>query len=90
MKEPLQNKLVSVAETFASRDVDVVSAAQAYAGAGFAIFPVHGIMEGGHCTCGNSECKSIGKHPTLGGGFKSATSDARAVDQWLSSEKLGS
>lgn len=33
--------------------------------AGYRVFPLHGINPDGSCGCGDSECKAIGKHPTL-------------------------
>ncbi len=30
---------------------------------GFAVFPVHGVNRFGICTCGNTLCKAVGKHP---------------------------
>lgn len=42
----------------------------------WAIFPVHGIVDG-RCTCGNAECKSPGKHPATANGLKAATKDSR-------------
>ena len=42
---------------------------------GFALFPIHGIVDG-KCTCGDANCTSPGKHPAVGGGgFHHATKD---------------
>jgi RecA-family ATPase len=42
---------------------------------GFALFPVHGVING-RCTCGDEACANVGKHPAVGGGgFHHATKD---------------
>lgn len=51
-----------------------------YASAGFKVFPLHHIV-GGSCSCGDTECRSPGKHPlvipefSMFGGVHSATND---------------
>lgn len=42
---------------------------------GLSIFPVHGIDESGHCTCGAHSCAHKGKHPATKNGFKDATNN---------------
>lgn len=34
-----------------------------YMDAGFRVFPLHNIIDGTQCGCGNPECKALGKHP---------------------------
>lgn len=49
---------------------------------GFALFPIHGIVDG-KCTCGVSDCANPGKHPATNDGFKSATKDiAKLAELW--------
>ena len=45
------------------------------------IFPVHTIVDG-HCSCGNADCKSPGKHPLTKAGFKEATDDGAQIRKW--------
>ncbi|MCR9272545.1 MULTISPECIES: bifunctional DNA primase/polymerase [Mameliella] len=54
-----------------------------YAQRGWAVFPVHGIVDG-RCTCGSDDCKSPGKHPVFPGGFKNATTDGETIRDWWS------
>lgn len=58
-----------------------VDEAVQYAEAGYAIFPVWGIIEG-RCQCGKADCKNPGKHPITQGGVKDATTNVRAVRIW--------
>lgn len=46
---------------------------------GWSVFPVHGIDDAGNCTCGKTDCKSPGKHPTTPNGLKAATKDERGI-----------
>lgn len=39
------------------------------------VFPVHGITDLGHCTCGDVACRSPGKHPVSPDGHRDATLD---------------
>lgn len=41
---------------------------------GFALFPIHGVVDN-KCTCGNSSCTNVGKHPATPNGLKDATKD---------------
>ncbi|GGD19447.1 bifunctional DNA primase/polymerase [Sinisalibacter lacisalsi] len=54
-----------------------------YAARGWAVFPVHGIVDG-ICTCGQADCSSAGKHPLGGRGLKDATTDLNAINEWWS------
>lgn len=54
---------------------NMVDYAVDYARHGFAVFPVHYILESGNCSCGNEQCNSKGKHPFYKGGFKEASKD---------------
>ena len=55
--------------------------ARDFAEHGFAVFPVHGVVDG-RCTCGKPDCGSPGKHPRTRDGFKSATIDERKLLHW--------
>src|SRR5262245_10625762 len=68
------SSLVSSADNF-------VAYARIYVGLGWPIFPVHSIKDG-RCTCGNAECKQIGKHPRISGGLKNATTSIELIDHW--------
>ena len=54
-------------------------AALIYASAGLPVFPLHTPVSKGICSCGNTTCKSIGKHPRSKNGVKDATHDPEAV-----------
>jgi len=55
--------------------------AKKYASNGWAVFPVHGVIDG-RCTCGNPGCTSQGKHPIHSGGFNIATTDIEQIESW--------
>ena len=52
---------------------------------GFSIFPVHGIVNGDRCTCGNYPCgvgnKNAGKHPYTKNGLNDASSDSAIIEK---------
>jgi putative DNA primase/helicase len=58
-----------------ARDLKPVSYAAAYARRGYSVFLLHEIEADGHCSCGELECKSAGKHPRFSGWQESATTD---------------
>jgi putative DNA primase/helicase len=45
------------------------------------VFPVHWPI-GGACSCGDAECKKVGKHPRTLRGFLDATTNAAQVKMW--------
>lgn len=57
-----------------------IEAALTYAGHGWPVFPLHGIVRG-RCTCG-SDCDSPGKHPTVRHGLHEATTDQNVIKEW--------
>ena len=59
----------------------LMQAALDYAAHGWAVFPVHGIVDA-RCGCGTSDCSSPGKHPLTRRGLKDASADAAAVIEW--------
>lgn len=58
----------------------MVEHALALVARGFAVFPVHGIVDGA-CSCGET-CDSPGKHPIPRDGLYSATRDEEEVRAW--------
>ena len=47
------------------------------------MFPMHGIVGQGLCSCRlRARCRSPGKHPMVPGGFKSASSDEQQIRFW--------
>jgi putative DNA primase/helicase len=57
-----------------------------YANFKMAVFPVHFVMEGGSCSCGNPACANVGKHPMTNDGFKSASSEQEKVRWFFTGE----
>lgn len=58
-----------------------VDAALRYAGEGWQVFPCHTPLPGG-CSCRHADCSSPGKHPRIGGGLKSASTDQDTIRRW--------
>jgi len=59
------------------------------AASGFFVFPLHTIRNG-QCSCGNSGCKSTGKHPIAylaPNGLKNATRDPQTIARWWDQER---
>jgi hypothetical protein len=57
-----------------------------YAAAGFAVFPLFGVVEvDGHlrCRCADPECRSQGKHPMTPHGVKDASTDPAVINAWF-------
>ncbi|WP_153721776.1 bifunctional DNA primase/polymerase [Sporosarcina cascadiensis] len=52
------------------------------------VFPVHG-LNAGNCTCGNSKCKQIAKHPITHNGLKAATNNIETIKQWWGTDFPG-
>src|SRR5215207_1153107 len=52
-----------------------------YARKGWPVFPLFE-PNGEGCSCGNPECKNVGKHPRTPHGFKDATTDEKAIRRW--------
>ena len=55
--------------------------ARRYAGLGWKVFPLHGVKDG-RCTCGDADCRSIGKHPMTPHGVKDASADPAQLERW--------
>ena len=62
----------------------LIKGAEWYAKNGWKILPVHGIDDGGRCTCNSQhgDSKDIGKHPAIGEWNTNATSEVHDVDMW--------
>lgn len=52
-----------------------------YALEGLAVVPLHTPVKG-RCTCGRSNCASIGKHPRTEHGWKDASKDPEQIELW--------
>ena len=57
-----------------------------FASKGYPVLPLHSVTEAGGCTCGNSDCESVGKHPfapLAPHGLKDATVDLDVIRGWF-------
>ena len=57
-----------------------------FASKGYPVLPLHSVTEAGGCTCGNSDCESVGKHPfapLAPHGLKDATVDLDVIRDWF-------
>jgi len=61
--------------------MNVLEHALAYAAIGWAVLPLHGIVQG-RCTCGDINCSKRGKHPIPRNGLKEATTDEGTIRNW--------
>lgn len=55
-----------------------------FAGQDIPVLPIHGVVNG-YCTCGDSECASVGKHPissVVTHGVNDATTDLKLIRRW--------
>lgn len=59
----------------------LIEAALEYADRGLLVFPCHDISSG-ICSCGDSSCKSSGKHPRVNGWREQATTDSDLIRTW--------
>lgn len=50
---------------------------------GMRVFPVHGALPDGSCTCRNTDCTNVGKHPWTARGLKDATDEARVIAKMI-------
>jgi len=69
------------------RQKRILQCAMAYAKMGWAVLPVHTIVDG-KCTCGKRDCSSAGKHPATANGVKDATTDADQLKKWFGNGRL--
>ena len=49
--------------------------------AGFRVLPAWGVADG-KCECGDPDCEKPGKHPSITGWQKKATTDVRKIEKW--------
>lgn len=57
-----------------------------FASKGYPVLPLHSVTEAGGCTCGNSDCESVGKHPfapLAPHGLRDATVDLGVIRDWF-------
>ncbi len=66
----------------ACADADPLAAALHYAGQGRAVLPLHTPDANGRCSCRDTACPDVGKHPRVQGGLKSATTDPKVIRKW--------
>lgn len=59
-----------------------LQAALDYAQQGLRVLPLHTIVQGGKCSCGNEACASPGKHPLTPHGVKDASCEEKVVRNW--------
>ena len=59
------------------------AAALAYAQHGWHVLPVWGVNVDGSCTCGNTSCPDIGKHPITARGQHDASIDPNQINAWF-------
>ena len=53
-----------------------------YAELGYAVFPLHAVRADGRCTCGNPDCRNVGKHPRTTHGVKDASTVPALITSW--------
>jgi hypothetical protein len=55
-----------------------------YASLGWHVFPVHNAHDDGSCSCGNADCKAVGKHPRIREWEQTASTDPHTIESWWS------
>lgn len=66
------------------RSANALAMMEWFAGENVRVLPIHGIIDG-HCTCGEADCVSPGKHPIsslVSNGVKGATTDTKTIRRW--------
>ncbi len=61
---------------------DGLIAALTYARRGWPVAPAHSTRHDGTCSCSDSKCDRIGKHPRTRHGLTDATTDEKAIREW--------
>src|ERR1019366_9649095 len=59
----------------------MLKAALRFAKLGWSVFPVHS-AKNGRCSCGDEDCKNVGKHPRTKHGVKDGTTDGKTMRAW--------
>lgn len=81
-----QNNQHQNSTNIGSQSVPLITAALAYAGLGWHVFPCHTPIFGDsvpvRCSCGKTDCHSIGKHPRTAHGLKEATTGTEQITAW--------
>jgi len=62
--------------------IDMVKMALRYAARGFNVLPLHNPQEDGSCSCGDPECKHVGKHPRLKNWPEKASHEPKVISGW--------
>ena len=61
-----------------------LESALVYARLGWPVFPLHWpLSHDGACSCGDSKCANVGKHPLTRHGLHDATTDEEQIRQWF-------
>jgi hypothetical protein len=60
----------------------MLAAALAYAKRDIPVFPLHWSNGAGGCSCGDSDCADVAKHPLTSHGFRDATTDRERITAW--------
>lgn len=56
--------------------------ARHYVGQGWQVLPLHSIKDGNLCTCGDTGCRSVAKHPLTKNGLLDASDLEEDIEQW--------
>ena len=59
----------------------LLTAALEYANRGWAVHPLHTVVDG-LCSCGKNDCDHPGKHPRTPHGYKEASTDTQKIREW--------
>ncbi len=51
-------------------------------GPGWSVIPIHWVTNNGTCSCGRSDCKSVGKHPLTRQGSHDGTTNMDTITGW--------
>lgn len=60
--------------------------ASEFVAAGLRVFPLHRVLDGGRCECGNRNCKAVGKHPARLDWVNQPLVDESTLEIWLDGE----
>lgn len=61
---------------------NMLLAALEYVGMGLPILPIHTPISDSRCSCGDTDCKYVGKHPRTRNGYKDVTTYESQIRKW--------
>lgn len=64
------------------RSLSLVEDALEYVRTHGRVLPLHSVLPGGGCTCGDPSCHSVAKHPLTKNGVKDASCDPEQIRDW--------